>query len=209
MNLFHFRCLEESKWDIKKALTVFTELYKMNKIPPEAFSNLRETRSRWYNLVMYNVMFIEWWLPNILLTFVSWWSKVESKAVLPLPCRQQGGQEYSSYSFLTLALDGGEWSVSHRGHALPLEKEPGTQPLAVWTTELDWTQAGGKILCLCWGFNPDHPVVQSVVRHCTDRATTPALSWWKQELITKKEMNPDRHSKSVFWLELYDTIHPM
>ncbi|KDR19314.1 nuclear RNA export factor 1-like isoform X2 [Zootermopsis nevadensis] len=34
------KCLEESKWDIKKATTVFTELYKMSKIPPEAFSNL-------------------------------------------------------------------------------------------------------------------------------------------------------------------------
>jgi hypothetical protein len=40
LNLFHFRCLEESKWDVKKAITVFTELYKMSKIPPEAFSNL-------------------------------------------------------------------------------------------------------------------------------------------------------------------------
>jgi len=35
-----FRCLEESKWDMKKALTVFTELYKLGKIPPEAFHGL-------------------------------------------------------------------------------------------------------------------------------------------------------------------------
>jgi hypothetical protein len=33
------------------------------------------------------------------------------------------------------------------------------------------TKARGKILCLCRGLNPDRPVVQSVVRHYTDRAT--------------------------------------
>jgi hypothetical protein len=40
LNLFHFRCLEESKWNVKKALTMFTELYKISKIPPEAFSTM-------------------------------------------------------------------------------------------------------------------------------------------------------------------------
>jgi hypothetical protein len=30
----------------------------------------------------------------------------------------------SSYSFLTLALDGGEWSASRPGRALPLGKGP-------------------------------------------------------------------------------------
>lgn len=34
------KCLEESKWNVKKALTMFTELYKISKIPPEAFSNM-------------------------------------------------------------------------------------------------------------------------------------------------------------------------
>jgi nuclear RNA export factor len=34
------KCLEESKWDMKKALTMFTELYKRRKIPPEAFHSL-------------------------------------------------------------------------------------------------------------------------------------------------------------------------
>lgn len=32
------KCLEETQWEIKEALIVFTELYKMNKIPQEAFS---------------------------------------------------------------------------------------------------------------------------------------------------------------------------
>jgi hypothetical protein len=33
----------------------------------------------------------------------------------------------------------------------------------------------GKILCLCQGSNPDHPVVQSIVRHYTDWATPAPL----------------------------------
>jgi hypothetical protein len=40
------------------------------------------------------------------------------------PATRHGGtwgeRRYSSYSFLTSALDGGEWSVSHPGRALPL-----------------------------------------------------------------------------------------
>jgi hypothetical protein len=36
----------------------------------------------------------------------------------------QGGEEYSSYSFTTSALDGGEWSASRSGRALPPGKGP-------------------------------------------------------------------------------------
>jgi hypothetical protein len=35
-----------------------------------------------------------------------------------------GDRRYSSYSFLTSALEGGEWSASRPGRALPPEKEP-------------------------------------------------------------------------------------
>jgi hypothetical protein len=34
------------------------------------------------------------------------------------------GERHSSYSFLTSALDGGKWSASHTGHALPRGKDP-------------------------------------------------------------------------------------
>jgi hypothetical protein len=34
------------------------------------------------------------------------------------------GRRYSSYSFLTSALDGGEWSASRHGRALSPTKEP-------------------------------------------------------------------------------------
>jgi hypothetical protein len=35
-----------------------------------------------------------------------------------------GDNSYSSYSFLTSALEGGEWSASRPGRALPPGKEP-------------------------------------------------------------------------------------
>jgi len=43
----------------------------------------------------------------------------KSKAVPLPPCRRQGGKECSSYSFLTLALDGGEKSASGPDRDLP------------------------------------------------------------------------------------------
>jgi hypothetical protein len=49
---------------------------------------------------------------------------------------------YSSYSFTTSALDGGEWSVSRPGRALPPGKGspvPIVQE-AGWAPELVWTQ---------------------------------------------------------------------
>jgi hypothetical protein len=82
-----------------------------------------------------------------------------------------GERRYSSYSNLTSALDGGEWSASHPGHALPPGKEPpvpigqeaGWAPEPVWKQRVeekssasvrDWT-----------------PVVLSVVSHFPDWAT--------------------------------------
>jgi hypothetical protein len=81
---------------------------------------------------------------------------------------------YSSYSFFTLALGGGEWSKSCPGRALPLGKEP-LLPIGLeagWASELVWTQARVKVLYLCWRSNPSHVVIQSVVRHYTDWATS-------------------------------------
>jgi hypothetical protein len=82
-----------------------------------------------------------------------------------------GGKEYSSYSFMTSALDGGEWSASHHGRALL----PGKGPLvptvqeAGWIPQLVWTQeARGKILFPCRGSNLDRLVVQPLTTHYTD-----------------------------------------
>jgi hypothetical protein len=76
-----------------------------------------------------------------------------------------GGEEVQLLlSFLTSALDGGEWSVSRPG-----ERTPGTHWKGGWVgprAGLD-TGARRKILCPCWGLNLDRPIVQPVVRPYT------------------------------------------
>jgi hypothetical protein len=69
------------------------------------------------------------------------------------PWRRRRERKYSSYSFLTLALDG----VSGQRHAWPRftpgERTPGTHYTGGWVgprAGLD-TEARGKILCLCRG----------------------------------------------------------
>jgi hypothetical protein len=49
---------------------------------------------------------------------------------------------YSSYSFMTSALDGGEWSASRPGRALTLRKGPPVPIVleAGWAREPIWTQ---------------------------------------------------------------------
>jgi hypothetical protein len=53
-----------------------------------------------------------------------------------------GGEEYSSYSFSTSALDGGEWSASRPGRAFIPGKGPPAPIVqeAEWTPEPVWTQ---------------------------------------------------------------------
>jgi hypothetical protein len=94
-----------------------------------------------------------------------------------------GGEEYSSYSFTTSALDGGEWSESRPGRDLPPEERtPGTHWTGGWVgprAGLD-TEVRGKILFPCRGSNPDRPDVQPVVRHYTDWATPAPRCIWEE-----------------------------
>jgi hypothetical protein len=87
------------------------------------------------------------------------------------PATRHGGawgeRMYSSYSFLTSELDGGEWSASRPGRALP----PGKGPLvpngqkAGWAPEPVRTQRLEEKSSASVG--DQTPVVQSVVRHYT------------------------------------------
>jgi hypothetical protein len=78
---------------------------------------------------------------------------------------RETGAIYSSYSFLTLALDG----VSGQRHALavlyPWERTPGTHWIRGWVGHRAGqdTEARGKILCLCWGLNPTLYLLQILI----------------------------------------------
>jgi hypothetical protein len=88
--------------------------------------------------------------------------KVKQSRYTPWRCLRE--RRYSSYSFSTSALDGGEWSASR-----PWGRTPGTHWTGGWVgprAGLD-TEAAGKILCPRRESNPDRPVVQPVVRNCT------------------------------------------
>jgi hypothetical protein len=76
-----------------------------------------------------------------------------------------GGEGYSSYSYLTSALDGGEWS------ALPTPggknpQYPLGRRLAAWAPEPVWTQRLEEKSSTSVGDRT--PVVHSVVRRYTD-----------------------------------------
>jgi hypothetical protein len=82
-----------------------------------------------------------------------------------------GDRRYSSYSFLTSALERGEWSASCPGRALPPGKEPPVPSVqeAGWAPEPVWTQRLEEKSSASVGDRT--PAVQAVVRHYTDWAT--------------------------------------
>jgi hypothetical protein len=84
--------------------------------------------------------------------------------------RRLEGEDVSSYSFSTSAVDGSEWSVSRPDRALPPRKGPPVPIVqeAGWAPEPVWTQRlEEKSFRLCRGSNLHRPV-QSVSRNYTD-----------------------------------------
>jgi hypothetical protein len=81
-----------------------------------------------------------------------------------------GGRRYSFYSFLTSALDGGEWSASPppprlalppgKGSPVPIGQEAGWAPEPVWTQWLEEKSSASV--------GDRTSIVQPVVRHYTD-----------------------------------------
>jgi hypothetical protein len=90
----------------------------------------------------------------------------------PTTCHEGawGEKMYSSYPFLTSALDGGEWSASRPNCG---ERTSGTDCTGGWVDPgIVWTQTlEEKSFCLCRESSFDWPVVQPVARHYTDWAT--------------------------------------
>jgi hypothetical protein len=116
----------------------------------------------------------------------------------------QGERGYSFYSFTTSSVNGGEWSASRPGRALPPGKGPPVPFVqkAGWTRGPVWSQRlEEKSPYSCRGSNLDRPLVQSVARQYTDWATpAPKLYWPTQSfspvnldglyaIYTKKKLN--------------------
>jgi hypothetical protein len=95
--------------------------------------------------------------------------KVKGKAVPLRPIQAHlGDRRYSSNTFLTCALEGGEWSASRPGRALAPGEEPPVPTVqeAGWAPEPVWTQRLEEKSSAAVGDRT--AAVQSVVRHCTD-----------------------------------------
>jgi hypothetical protein len=75
-----------------------------------------------------------------------------------------GDRRYSSYSFLTSALEGGEWSASRPGRALP----PGKEPPVPIVQEAGWAPEQRVEEKSSASVGDRTPAVQSIVRHYTD-----------------------------------------
>jgi hypothetical protein len=123
---------------------------------------------------------------NLNYTFFPWnvplqWKLINLKLSHWTQWRRLGREEYSSQSFLTSALDGGEWSAWCPGCALAPGKEP---PVPIvhevgWSPEPVWTQRLEEKSFRLWrGSILDRPVVQPVARHYTDWATRFTKQKW-------------------------------
>jgi hypothetical protein len=104
------------------------------------------------------------------------WTQIKSQAkAVPLHATEAAeGEEVYRLLILDLGTRRG-WVVSvtprralapGKGPPVPTVQEAGWAPEPVWTQRLK-----EKSFHLCQGSNPDRPVVQSVIRHYTDRRT--------------------------------------
>jgi hypothetical protein len=85
-----------------------------------------------------------------------------------------GDRNYNSYSFLTSALEGGEWSASRPG-----ERAPSTHCTGGWVgprAGLD-AEVRGKILCLRRGSNPGRPVSSQTIDRLSHRGSVCTVVW--------------------------------
>jgi hypothetical protein len=78
-----------------------------------------------------------------------------------------------AHTFLTSALDGGEWSASRPGRFTPRERALGTHWMGGWVgprAVLDMVKR--KIPSPRQESNPRTPIVQPIAQHCADGAIT-------------------------------------
>jgi hypothetical protein len=82
------------------------------------------------------------------------------------PCRRQGGEEYSSYSFLTSHCMGWVVSVTPRQRFTLRERTSGTH----WTGGWVGLRAGMDIDVRCWGSNLRRPICSQTLHWLSHRS---------------------------------------
>jgi hypothetical protein len=85
-----------------------------------------------------------------------------SKASCPATHHAREERKCSTYSFLTSTIDGVS-DQRHAAAALYLWINPGTHRIGGWVGLRDDLEVRGKILCLCRGKNPGHPVCTQIL----------------------------------------------
>jgi hypothetical protein len=99
-------------------------------------------------------------------------NNTKAKAVPLHAMKALGGEEIQLLLLLDLGtlLDRTEWLESHPSYALASGKGPLAHSVqeAGFAPEPLWTEARGKVLCLCQGSHIDRLVIQSIARHYTD-----------------------------------------
>jgi hypothetical protein len=102
-----------------------------------SYANKQQTQQvQWYAHYM-----VSCWLHTLLRNMESLCSPCNDIKTYSSPATRHGGtlvqRSYSSYSFSTSAIDGGEWSASRPGRALP----PGKGPPVPIVQEAGWPQS--------------------------------------------------------------------
>jgi hypothetical protein len=121
-------------------------------------------------------------------------AELHSKAVSPHAMKATGGEE-SSYSFTTSAF---RWawvvSLTLRPRFTPGERATGTRWTGGWVDPRAGlhTEVTGKIICLSRGSKPDCAIVQSVVRHYTDWATSAQEEKYQGKTVTRERDNNNK-----------------
>jgi hypothetical protein len=101
--------------------------------------------------------------------------------------KTNGEVEIQLHEFLTLALDGGEWSASHPGHFTYREKAPDTHWIGGWmgpTAGLDEVLKR-KNSCSQWEMNPGCSA-HSLVTILTELPWLWPATSWKDKFCASK-----------------------
>jgi hypothetical protein len=110
------------KWSKKKKQKINCHVNIKIDIPLPSNTRHRRHRYQMFGVLSFALLASKREIRMILTCFP--WSIKKAKQSRHTPWWRLGETRYSSYSFLTSALDGDEWSASRPGRTLPRGKDP-------------------------------------------------------------------------------------